>query len=171
MLRSARLSSVALAALLLTSLPAAAAEDPRDKAAAGAVLQSVLEKEKSGVEVPWSSALTGNAGTVEVTRTFFPTPERPCRDYIRTTVTPAGAKTTVRGTGCRNGPEEWTLEEETPATAAPEKKKALPKKAVDKTEAAPKKEEKAEAPAPAKEAAEKAAPPLLEYSLPTSSTI
>jgi len=174
--------------LLLAASPAGAAEeDPRDKAAVNEVLQSVLETEKSGVQVPWSSAVTGNAGKIEVIRTYFPSPERPCRDYVRTTITPDGRKTSVHGTGCRVGPEEWTLDEKPPVSegtagateksrkakkdaAPPEKTIAAPKPA-EEPAAAPDKTAKAEPPKPAPKAVEKPAPPLLEYSLPTSSTI
>lgn len=176
MLPFARVLPALLAFLVLIATPAAAAEDPRDKAAVQEVLQSVLETEKSGVAVPWSSSSTGNAGTVEVERTFFPSPGRPCREYTRTIVTPNGKKTIIHGTGCRTAANNWTLEEDTSVAKEPKKAPETdseakkddtpPKKAEDSTARKPKKTAK-----PKETVAKKTTPPLLEYSLPTSSSI
>ncbi|HMB75700.1 MAG TPA: RT0821/Lpp0805 family surface protein [Kiloniellaceae bacterium] len=172
---SARVSCILLAlSLSFAAQAAGAAEDPRDKAAVTAVLQSVLENEKSGVEVPWSSSITGNAGTIEVLRTYFPTPERPCRDYVRSVVTPAGEKTTFQGSACRTGPENWALEAETLVTEKPNTAPGTvgkPKDAGKTVEKAPETAAKPDKPKPAKTTVEKAAPPRLDYSLPTSSAI
>ena len=172
----------AVAVPLILVSPARATEDPRDAAAVRQVLQSVLETEKSGVEVPWSSSVTGNAGMVMVERTYFRKPDQPCRDYKRTIVTPSGDKMTINGTGCRLGSENWNLEEEAPVT---EVAKKTPDEAVKKPKSitppdkagAPK--DKAAKDTPPKSGASKPndsaavakASPVLEYRLPTKSDL
>ena len=150
------------------------------------VLQNVLETERSGVEVPWSSSVTGNAGMVMVERTYFRSPEQPCRDYMRTIVAPTGDKMTIRGTGCRVGAENWTLEEQPPETKVakktPGKPDKAPKIAAPPDEPDPPEDKVADETAkvappepdsekPEKQASVVKAPPPLEYRLPTRSDI
>lgn len=165
-----------LAAVAVLATPSFAAEDPRDAAAAREMLQVVLETEKSGIEVPWSSSTTGNKGIIRIERTFFRTPDLPCRDYIRTIEQKSGAKLTMRGTGCRLASESWSLEETLAKTEPPKEpevkavekpKSVVPTEKVAAVTPTPKTSTKKVAAAPPA----KKAPPLLEYSLPTTSDL
>jgi surface antigen len=165
-----------LATVAILATPSFAAEDLRDAAAAREMLQVVLETEKSGKEVPWSSSTTGNKGTIRIERTFFRTPNLPCRDYIRTIEQKSGAKLTMRGTGCRVASENWSLEETLAKTEPPKEpevkavekpKSVVPAEKITAVTPTPKTSTKKVAAAPPA----KKAPPLLEYSLPTASDL
>lgn len=97
-----------------------AREDPRDLLVIMPALNDVLENERSGKDVSWTNVATGRAGTIRVERTFY-RGQQPCRDYMRTTAG-NGPGYEVRGTGCRVGKLNWSVEEarkdERAATAA-----------------------------------------------------
>jgi surface antigen len=101
------------AALSMAVAPGAiaqpAAEDARDMAIIVPALNSALENERSGKEVPWSNAETGRSGMIRIERTFY-RGQQPCRDYRRTTIG-GGADYEVRGVGCRLGKVNWGFEE------------------------------------------------------------
>jgi surface antigen len=82
------------------------------------LLNKALETEKTGVELPWSNPATGSGGIIVIERTFYRDPRTPCRDYRRTVEQAGAAAVEIEGTGCRVGPNEWTLEEEEPASLA-----------------------------------------------------
>jgi len=83
-------------------------------------INQVLEREPTGAEVEWRNEATGNAGVIRVLKTYFPSPDAPCRDYERTTRQPGGGESLVRGTGCRDASGRWGLKEmeETEAPSA-----------------------------------------------------
>jgi surface antigen len=110
-----------LALLVLGSGASPAAAQVSDDAYLQSVLTQVLETEKTGVEVPWSNEDTGSRGTIVIERTFYLDPNSPCRDYRRTEEQPGGSTLISQGTGCRVGPNDWTLDERTPVreTATP----------------------------------------------------
>lgn len=98
--------------VILGPPPAAAADDPRDSDYLASVINRILETERSGVEIPWSNAETGNKGVIVIERTYYRPPEdTPCREYRRTVETP-GAPEVVKGTGCRIESGLWELEEQ-----------------------------------------------------------
>ena len=118
---------LALGMLLGALLPGSGARPARaqigDEAYLQTVLDRVLETEQTGVEIPWSNEDTGSRGTITVERTFYLDPNSPCRDYRRTEEQPGGARLVIRGTGCRVGANDWTIDERAPVresdTAAP----------------------------------------------------
>jgi hypothetical protein len=113
-------------ALLLLAPPApsarAASEDPRDLLVIMPALNDALENERSGKDIGWTNSATGRAGSIRVERTFY-RGLQPCREYARTT-SGSGPGYEVRGTGCRIGKLNWTVEERriddpSPAASAP----------------------------------------------------
>lgn len=82
-------------------------------------INQVLEREPTGAEVEWHNEATGNSGVIRVLKTYFPSPDAPCRDYERTTRQPGGGEKVVRGTGCRDASGRWGLKEQEEA-APPE---------------------------------------------------
>jgi surface antigen len=155
----------------------AAAEDPRDIAAIMAALNGALEHERSGVEVPWSNAATGRAGTIRVERTFY-RGQQPCRDYVRTT-TGGGPGYQVRGVGCRLGKLNWGVEEAPPQEPAAKAASPAPEPAATPSGPAAAPESSARSGGPSGETAsprparKPAAPqaPTLHYGLPTRSQL
>jgi hypothetical protein len=83
-------------------------EDARDAVIIVPALNSALENERSGKEIPWSNAATGRTGTIRIERTFY-RGQQPCRDYTRRTSGAAAYE--VRGVGCRLGKMNWGIEE------------------------------------------------------------
>ena len=112
----ARLLGLAAVMALSAGSTGTASEDAQDRAAVQSVVNRVLETERTGTSVPWSSAETGSAGTVTVTRTYYRGDGVPCREYERTIERPGEAMVTVRGTGCRNRDAIWSLDEQAPET-------------------------------------------------------
>ncbi len=90
---------------------APAATDFQDIPYLQARINQVLEQEPTGAEVEWHNEATGNAGVIRVLKTYFPSPDAPCRDYERTTRRPGGGESLVRGTGCREVSGRWGLKE------------------------------------------------------------
>lgn len=74
-------------------------------------INQVLEREPTGAEVEWHNEATGNSGVIRVLRTYFPSPESPCREYERVTRRTEGPDLVVRGTGCRDATGRWRLKE------------------------------------------------------------
>jgi 17 kDa outer membrane surface antigen len=74
-------------------------------------INQVLEQEPTGAEVEWRNEATGNGGVIRVLKTYFSSPDAPCRDYERTTRQPGGVEVLVRGTGCREASGRWNLKE------------------------------------------------------------
>ena len=89
---------------------ALAADDFDDLPTIAEAVNDALEFQKTGATVPWSSATTGNNGTITVKRTFF-RGGTPCREYERTVVKAGVLTDTVSGTGCRNNDGIWSLDE------------------------------------------------------------
>jgi surface antigen len=109
-----------------------AAGDPRDLPYVLGFVNQTLETERTQVPVPWSNPETGNSGTVVIERTFYPSPDTPCRDYRRTANLPGGGVAVIRGTGCRIGTSRWKLEEqEKPAIFSSPTNNQKPKKAAE----------------------------------------
>jgi len=104
-------SSGALLAASLLAGPAVATSEFGDIPVVTAVLNSALEYERNGVEIPWSNPETGNSGVVAVERTFYLDPQSPCRDYRRTTERAGAPPAVVLGTGCRTPDGHWRLDE------------------------------------------------------------
>jgi surface antigen len=107
--------------LVLAAAPAGAQVSDDDHL--HAVLNRVLETERSGVDIPWANDDTGSRGTIVIERTFYLDPNAPCRDYRRTEQRPGEQALLIRGTGCRQGENDWRLDERAPlpdlATPAP----------------------------------------------------
>lgn len=91
--------------------PATAATDFQDIPYLQARINQILESEPTGAEVEWRNQATGNTGVIRVLKTYFPSPDAPCRDYERTTRRPGGGESLVRGTGCRDASGRWGLKE------------------------------------------------------------
>ena len=87
---TAGLISLPLVALLSGAAPAAT--DFEDIPYLQARINQVLEREPTGAEVGWRNEATGNSGVIRVLKTYFPSPDAPCRDYERTTRLPGGGE-------------------------------------------------------------------------------
>ena len=111
-----RLFLLPLAALV--PIAALAATDFRDIPYLQARIGQVLEREPTGAEIEWFNEATGNTGMIRVLRTYFPSPDAPCRDYERTTRQPGAAEIVVKGTGCRDSSGRWRLKEKEAIPAA-----------------------------------------------------
>jgi 17 kDa outer membrane surface antigen len=110
---------IVLPFLGLFSVAAAAQSDFEDIPYLQVRINQVLEREPTGAEVEWHNEATGNSGVIRVLKTYFPSPDAPCRDYERTTRQPGGGEKVVRGTGCRDASGRWGLKEQEEA-APPE---------------------------------------------------
>jgi len=119
-----RLATAGLILLPLLGLLAGAASastDFQDIPYLQARINQVLEHEPTGAEVEWRNEATGNSGVIRVLKTYFPSPDAPCRDYERTTRRAGGGESLVRGTGCRDSSGRWGLKEmEEREASAPE---------------------------------------------------
>jgi len=102
---------ILLPLLGLLSGAAPAAMDFQDIPYLQARINQVLEREPTGAEIEWHNEATGNTGVIRVLKTYFPSPDAPCRDYERTTRQPGGGESLVRGTGCRDDTGRWGLKE------------------------------------------------------------
>ncbi len=102
---------ILLPLLGLLSGTAPAAVDFQDIPYLQARINQVLEREPTGAEIEWHNEATGNTGVIRVLKTYFPSPDAPCRDYERTTRKPGGGESLVRGTGCRDDTGRWGLKE------------------------------------------------------------
>lgn len=83
------------------------------------LVNQVLEREPTGVQVQWSNPATGNRGAVVVIQTLSTAPDRPCRKYRRTRKRPEAAVETIEGVGCRVGSGVWELQESAGSAAVP----------------------------------------------------
>jgi 17 kDa outer membrane surface antigen len=110
---------IVLPFLGLFSVVAAASSDFEDIPYLQVRINQVLEREPTGAEVEWHNEATGNSGVIRVLKTYFPSPDAPCRDYERTTRQPGSSEKVVRGTGCRDASGRWGLKEQEEA-APPE---------------------------------------------------
>ncbi len=90
--------------------PVWAEEDP-DAWLVRGLVNETLELERTGAEVPWSNANTGNSGLIRVERTYYLPDGTPCRDYVRTTKHRDGDRSTTEGSGCRMANGRWFLDE------------------------------------------------------------
>ena len=173
----AGLCLIALAAPLAASAARAASEDPRDLLVIMPALNDVLENERSGKDVSWTNVVTGRAGSIRVERTYY-RGQQPCRDYTRTT-TGNGPGYEVRGTGCRVGKLNWSVEEARKDEPAPTATAAVPAPAPTTAPPSAPAADPVAAPAPsgdpsAPRAPRKLAappPPTLSYGLPTRSQL
>ena len=102
---------ISLPLMVLLSATAPAATEFEDIPYLQARINQVLEREPTGAEVEWRNQATGNSGVIRVLKTYFPSPDAPCRDYERTTRRPGGGESLVRGTGCRDASGRWGLKE------------------------------------------------------------
>jgi surface antigen len=162
--------SVLIWTAILAGAPHSAAQGA-DEDYVEALLNQALETEKSGVELPWSNPATGSGGIIVIERTFYRDPRTPCRDYRRTLARVGAAAVEIEGTGCRVGPNEWTLEEDEPASlAGAPAPGAGPAPAADepsapepaRTEAAPSCPTMSSTPVPCSKP-----PPVVDYTMPT----
>ncbi len=115
----ARGGLVAVPLVALFAALATAATDFRDIPYLQARVGQVLESAPNGTEVEWFNEATGNAGVVRVLKTYYETPDRPCRDYQRTTRRPGRPDAVVAGTGCREPSGHWRLKEAEAVEPAP----------------------------------------------------
>lgn len=110
-----RLAPTALAVLAAvaatTKVHSASSDDPRDMAVVADKLKTMLESEATGSEAPWTNPATGNHGWIRIERTYYLSPDTPCRDYSRSTVDQSGVEEEVIGTGCRLPDARWYLDE------------------------------------------------------------
>lgn len=104
------------ALLIVTASDARAADDFQDMPIIAEAVNAALEYQKTGATVPWSSAKTGNAGTITVLRTFF-RGGTPCREYRRTLEQNGAVRDSVTGIGCRANNGVWNLQEGNKAVA------------------------------------------------------
>lgn len=113
-MRLSALRSIAPGVLLLLCCnPANAAGPPLPKAladapAVSAALNNTLELAKTGSRTRWDSP-GGRHGFITINRTWFPKPDQPCREYLRSLVNPTGKPTLMHGTGCRDDNGKWML--------------------------------------------------------------
>jgi len=101
-------------------------DDIRDLPFVLDTVNDVLETSKTNVQVPWQNPATGNSGVIVVERTFYTSPDMPCRQYRRTYNRPGTGEVMVRGTGCRIGPSRWKIEEDPTASPLPKAAKSGP---------------------------------------------
>jgi hypothetical protein len=98
---------------MLITLPASAAQ-PRlppalaDAPSVSAALNNTLEIAKTGSRTRWESS-SGRHGFITINRTWFPKPDQPCREYLRSLVNPDDKPTLMHGVGCRDGNGLWML--------------------------------------------------------------
>lgn len=129
-----RPSLIALLCLMVLEPLSAAAPDPVDSPAVSRALNSLLETAKTGTRSRWDGS-AGRYGFITINRTYYPQPDSPCRDYVRTIHNPGKDPTRLRGTGCRDDNGLWLiLETYTPNTAASPAKACKP---VPKTQCPP----------------------------------
>ena len=161
--------------VLLAAAAARAAEDPRDLLVIMPALTDALENERSGKDVSWTNVATGRAGSIRIERTFY-RGQQPCREYTRTT-SGNGPVSEVRGTGCRVGKLNWSVEEarvEDPAAATSAATAAAPAPAPTAPEPAAARTSEPSGDPSAQRAARKPPPPpppTLRYGLPTRSQL
>lgn len=98
------------------------AEEDADAWLVKGLVSETLEMERTGAEVPWSNANTGNSGVIRVERTYYQADGTPCRDYVRTTKRWDGGQSTTKGSGCRMTNGRWFLDETQPGEAGPSPK-------------------------------------------------
>ena len=110
--------ALVLVAAALPIASTAGADPVIDALTPGPLLSEALERERSGVDVPWSNAATGQKGVIRVERTFY-RGQQPCRDYVWTREASGGTKAEVRGTGCRVAKAKWQTEEKPVPAPAP----------------------------------------------------
>ncbi len=117
-----------LAILITLSLATAARgnDDIRDLPFVLDAVNDALETARTNTQVPWENPATGNSGVIVVEKTFYPSPETPCRQYRRTFNRPGRGAMMTRGTGCRVGPARWKIEEERTASRVPKAAKSGP---------------------------------------------
>ena len=111
--RSPGLQIIALGTLLLLALAANAAgpllpQGLADAPAISAALNNALEIAKTGSRTRWDSP-GGRHGFITINRTWFPKPDQPCREYLRSQVNPGGKPALMHGTGCRDDNGKWML--------------------------------------------------------------
>jgi surface antigen len=167
----AGLGLVALAVAAFAGAARGAPEDPRDLLVIMPALNDTLENERSGKDTTWTNVATRRSGTIRIERTFY-RGLQPCREYTRTTAG-NGPGYEVRGTGCRIGKLNWSVEEAltenpSPATAA------APAAAAPSAPASEPPAATAPSGDPSARAPRKAAPPpppQLRYGLPTRSEL
>ncbi len=111
---------------LSVSTVARGSDDIRDLPFVLDAVNDALETARTNVDVPWENPATGNSGVIVVEKTFYPSPETPCRQYRRTFNRPGKVATVTRGTGCRAGPARWKIEEEPTASTMPRAPKSGP---------------------------------------------
>lgn len=111
---------------LSVSTVARGSDDIRDLPFVLDAVNDALETARTNVDVPWENPATGNNGVIVVEKTFYPSPETPCRQYRRTFNRPDKVATMTRGTGCRVGPARWKIEEERTASRVPRAPKSGP---------------------------------------------
>lgn len=119
--------AVALGATgLFNDAAAEPAGDARDAPYIAGVLNEVLERQRTNVEVPWTNPETGNRGLIVVERTFYRDPRTPCREYRRSVQWEGASERWLRGTGCRVGTALWTVEESAVSASPPASSAAAP---------------------------------------------
>lgn len=101
-------------------------DDIRDLPFVLDAVNDALETARTNVRVPWKNPATGNSGVIIVEKTFYASPEMPCRQYRRTYNQPGKGEMMTRGTGCRVGPARWKIEEERTASQVPKAAKSGP---------------------------------------------
>ena len=74
-------------------------DDIRDLPFVLDAVNDALETARTNVQVPWKNPATGNSGVIIVEKTFYSTPEMPCRQYRRTYNQPGKGEMMTRGTG------------------------------------------------------------------------
>jgi hypothetical protein len=112
--------------VLSVSTVARGSDDIRDLPFVLEAVNDALEAARTNVDVPWENPATGSSGVIVVEKTFYPSPETPCRQYRRTFNRPDKVSTVTRGTGCRVGPARWKIEEEPTASTVPSAPKSGP---------------------------------------------
>ena len=89
-----------------TSIPVAAALDPRDRPAAGAAHLRALQFGEPGAPVAWRNPETGHHGTI-VPGPAYQSNGQTCREFSHTVYVDSRPQT-GRGSSCRNTDGTWT---------------------------------------------------------------
>ena len=101
--------AVSLAALLIAGY--ALADDTRDADFLADVMNLRLETHRSGVDSAWANPFTGSKGVITILDVDDSDPDRPCRNYVRTTERPGEPTIVVEGRACRIEDGLWQRNE------------------------------------------------------------
>lgn len=100
--------SIAMGLSACAGTPALSALSADDRDRLAAVLQTALEKNRTGQAANWESPTTGRRGTVVPLRTYKGPAGRDCRDF-QETATAQGETDIAYGAACRDRTGAWRI--------------------------------------------------------------